>query len=572
MKHIPRSNLVTQLIAMVFTCMAWAVLAEDSHQPVINQIVEIDQQLTKYLKISEPLKGEQKLLLKLRVSRLVDEQKLLMTEYIEEGDAVTNMSPKQVETAKGIFSRQLHLATQFNETLNKQVNDLRAENHQLEGEKLLAQEEQMSEVQKRVDHITVFRLDLIQWLERLGSDVKKPTRAFEQALYERADNVSLLLNYSHSRLSELITAKSSALESEVSPLDASIKAFQIKRDSCNTSLELLINTMDSIGANTSSYKETLIASTGSVTEDIFNFAVMSRLVSRWFTHMGQWLFEHGPDFTFKLILFGAIIIAFRFIAGLVRRLVVKATNASKLNLSRLLQDFFASIAHKLVMLFGFLVALGQIGIEVAPLLAGFGVAGIVIGFALQGTLSNFASGLMILIYRPFDVDDVVVAGGITGTVEKLSLVNATIKTFDNQRIIVPNNKIWDDIITNVTAERIRRVDLIFGIGYSDDIAKAEKAIHEVLEAHDLVLPHPEPIVKVANLGESSVDFWVRPWVKTANYWNVYWDITRQVKMKFDEEGVSIPFPQRDVHVHMPESVPLELTDPESPSGSKESSR
>ena len=200
------------------------------------------------------------------------------------------------------------------------------------------------------------------------------------------------------------------------------------------------------------------------------------------------------------------------------------------------------------MIFGLLVALSQLGFEVGPLLAGLGVAGFIVGFALQDTLSNFASGVMILLYRPYDVGDLVETAGAFGTVKDMTLVSTTILTVDHQTLVIPNSKIWGDVIKNVTAQTNRRVDMVFGIGYADDIPHAERILKEIVEAHELVLDEPAPNIRLHNLGDSSVDFVVRPWTKTDDYWDVYWDITREVKMRFDAEGISIPFPQRDVHV------------------------
>jgi small conductance mechanosensitive channel len=208
-----------------------------------------------------------------------------------------------------------------------------------------------------------------------------------------------------------------------------------------------------------------------------------------------------------------------------------------------------SAASNLVIIFGILVALSQLGISLGPLLAGLGVAGFIIGFALQDTLGNFASGMMILLYRPYDVGDLVDVAGVFGKVDKMSLVSTTILTIDNQTVVVPNSKIWGNVIKNVTAQDIRRVDMVFGISYSDDISKAESLLNDILQSHDKILDEPEPIVRVHTLGESSVDFVVRPWVKADDYWEVYWDVTKTVKLRFDGEGVSIPFPQRDVHVY-----------------------
>ena len=200
------------------------------------------------------------------------------------------------------------------------------------------------------------------------------------------------------------------------------------------------------------------------------------------------------------------------------------------------------------MALGILMALSQVGISLTPMLAGLGVAGFIVGFALQDSLGNFAAGAMILIYRPYDVGDLVEVPGAAGLVKKMNLVSTTITTLDNQTLVVPNSKIWGDVIKNVTAQNVRRVDLEIGIGYDDDIELTERVLDEIVSGHSKVLAKPEPRIKLHTLGESSVNFIVRPWTKTEDYWDVYWDILREVKLRFDREGISIPFPQRDVHV------------------------
>jgi len=234
---------------------------------------------------------------------------------------------------------------------------------------------------------------------------------------------------------------------------------------------------------------------------------------------------------------------------IIKRLVRAGCDRSSLDLSELLKDIFVSTSGGLVMIIGLLLALSQLGISIAPMLAGLGVAGFVIGFALQDTLGNFAAGAMILIYRPYDVEDLIEVAGASGFVKKMNLVSTTITTIDNQTLVVPNSKIWGDVIKNVTAQKVRRVDLEFGIGYGDDIEKAERVLDDVVSNHEMVLKKPETMIKLHTLGDSSVNFVVRPWVKTDDYWDVYWDITREVKLRFDREGISIPFPQRDVHLY-----------------------
>jgi small conductance mechanosensitive channel len=214
----------------------------------------------------------------------------------------------------------------------------------------------------------------------------------------------------------------------------------------------------------------------------------------------------------------------------------------------MLRDTLIAWSSRVVMAIGVLVAVSQLGFQIGPLLAGLGIAGFIVGFALQDSLANFAAGAMILVYRPFDVGDVIEAATVSGKVSAMSLVSTTIHTFDNQTLIVPNNRIWGDVIRNVTAQRIRRVDLVFGVSYAEDVEHVERVLHDVVAKHPKTLDDPEPMVKLHKLADSAVEFVVRPWVHTEDYWDVYWDLTRDVKMRFDREGISIPFPQRDLHV------------------------
>jgi small conductance mechanosensitive channel len=245
--------------------------------------------------------------------------------------------------------------------------------------------------------------------------------------------------------------------------------------------------------------------------------------------------------------FLVVLFAFWILAVILARITNKAVSALK-KTSDLLRDFFVNSVRRITIIIGLVISLSFLGVDIGPLIAAIGVLGFVIGFALQDTLGNFASGIMILLYRPYDIGDFVSAAGVSGSVSAMSLVSTTLKTPDNQNVVIPNSSIWGGIITNVTGNDTRRVDLTFGIGYSDDIAKAQGILEETLKGHELVLKDPAPVVRVHELADSSVNFVVRPWCKTSDYWAVYWDLTRTVKEKFDAEGISIPFPQRDIHV------------------------
>jgi len=204
--------------------------------------------------------------------------------------------------------------------------------------------------------------------------------------------------------------------------------------------------------------------------------------------------------------------------------------------------------RRLILAIGLIVGLAAMEVNIGPLLAVIGAAGFVIAFALQNSLGNFASGILILAFRPFDVGDVIEVAGVLGKVQSMNLLSVNIVTPDNKSVIVANNQVWGGVITNVTGSDTRRVDLVFGIAYGDDIDHARRVLEDVVSAHEKVLKTPEPVIRLHELADSSVNFICRPWVLTPDYWDVYWDLTATVKQRFDSEGISIPFPQRDVHL------------------------
>ncbi|MCA8884251.1 MAG: mechanosensitive ion channel family protein [Rhodobacteraceae bacterium] len=243
--------------------------------------------------------------------------------------------------------------------------------------------------------------------------------------------------------------------------------------------------------------------------------------------------------------FLALLVVSRTVRGFTRRGLSRVPN-----LSRLLQAFLAMVVYWITIAIGLMIVLSALGVDITPVFALVGGASFIIAFAFQDTLGNLAAGLMIMFNRPFDEGDYVTIAGMGGTVKSVSVVSTTINTPDNQVIVIPNSKVWGDVITNVTASKTRRVDLVFGIGYDDDIAQAQAILERVVAEHPMVLADPAPVIRVNALGASSVDFICRPWVNSSDYWTVYWDLTRQVKEAFDDGGISIPFPQTDMHLHV----------------------
>ncbi len=261
----------------------------------------------------------------------------------------------------------------------------------------------------------------------------------------------------------------------------------------------------------------------------------------------DFLQTHAVSFGIKLIsailvyYFGKLIL--KFIINLVRKLLEKK------DVNQSLREFVLSLVNVGGLTLIIIVALGTMGIQTASFVAIIGAAGLSVGLAMQGTLSNFAAGVLILLLKPFEVGDVVDLGGIVGKIVKITIFNVELLTPDNVTIIVPNKQAGSGVVKNYSRQKIRRVDMVFGIGYGDDIKEAKKVLKEIVLSNSKVLADPPPDIFVAELADSSVNIAVRPWVKSEDYWTVKAEITEQVKEEFDKRGISIPYPHQEVYVH-----------------------
>jgi small conductance mechanosensitive channel len=373
----------------------------------------------------------------------------------------------------------------------------------------------------------------------------------------RAD-VTALLTVSAERLAallELFDAMSSELGREKSAdpnnaeLAVKISSRQLEKNQRLDQLKTLIDAMQPLNIDSSSYRATLIKHQSAVSKELLDLDVLGGLLADAWVSFKDYLSGRSFDFFLRMIVVLVILYVFHLISKLIRSAVHRSLNRTQRDLSELQKNLLIKASGVVVMTVGVLIAIGQMGISLGPALAGLGVAGFIVGFALQDSLANFAAGGMILIYRPFDVDDFVEVAGVNGFVKRMSLVSTTILTIDNQTLVIPNNKIWGDVIKNVTAQKARRVDLVIGVSYSDDVEKVERVLEEILAADERILSDPPPVIKLHELGDSSVNFIVRPWATREDFWNVYWDTLRAIKIRFDQEGISIPFPQRDVHLY-----------------------
>ena len=252
----------------------------------------------------------------------------------------------------------------------------------------------------------------------------------------------------------------------------------------------------------------------------------------------------------NILLALAVLIIGRWVAKLVVRIIKRLMKTA--NMDEVLIGFLSSILKVVLLVVVVIAALEQLGVNTTSLVAIFAAAGLAVGLALKDSLSNFAAGVMLIIFKPFKVGDFIEAAGISGAVEVIRVFNTQLRTGDNREIIVPNSQIYSGIITNFSARERRRIDLLIGIGYEDDIKAAKQVLERILQMEERVLREPAPVILVAELGESSVDLAVRPWVNSADYLNVRSDLLETIKREFDAAGISIPFPQR--HVHMQQAV------------------
>ncbi len=269
-------------------------------------------------------------------------------------------------------------------------------------------------------------------------------------------------------------------------------------------------------------------------------------------HYVQMLGEMGLQFGVQFLLAIVVYLVGNFIVKKILNLVALALSKKKVEVT--LHRFLLSILNTLLKAIQIIVFASMIGIQTASLIAVLGAAGLAIGLALQGSLANFAGGVLILLFRPFKNGDAIKAQGYVGSVEEIQIFNTILKTFDNQRIIIPNALLSNGCVTNINVNGTRRVDMTFGIGYDDDIIKAKALLRSMLEADERVLKDQPLDIWVGEHGDSSVNLFVRPWTKSEDYWGVYFDMMEKVKVEFDKAGISIPYPQQDVHMHQAPSA------------------
>ncbi len=301
------------------------------------------------------------------------------------------------------------------------------------------------------------------------------------------------------------------------------------------------------------FRGAIVAQAAAETEAGDVQSVFSSSLDRILSHISwPWLIQQGLDYGPRLL--GAIVVFVvgRWLARIVAAGIVRG--ARKARVDETLVGFLNNLIYMLLLIAVCIASLKQLGVDVTSLTAVLAAAGFAIGMAMQGSLGNIAAGVMLVFFKPFRVGDVVEVGGSKGTVVEIQIFNTILLTLDNVRIIVPNGKITEGTIENYSAERERRIDLVIGCGYNDDLKAVKAMLQEVVEADERVLKSPAPVVAVAELGNSSVNFVVRPWVASQEYWNVRFALTDKIKLDMDARGFTIPFPFHDLFIHNPDAA------------------
>ena len=382
-------------------------------------------------------------------------------------------------------------------------------------------------------------------LNKVGIQDSKSIKILHGYLNERAENLTGKI--------QLLSAKKKQFINNSSESGKPSKEQNILNERFNiveASLKKVISLLVAEDLNATNYQLILIESTGTITKDVLNINVASGLVKDWSNKVKDLIQENGIDIIFKIILFSLILFITWVISKLVGGLLHRSLNRSSIHQNNLMQDMVVGLTTRFIFFLGILFALSQMGVSLGPILTGLGIAGFIIGFALQDTLGNFASGIMILIYRPYDVGDIVEVGSnVLGSVASMNLVSTTIMTFDNQTLVLPNSKIWGDVIKNITNQEKRRVDLVFHAPLSANVDKMLALYTDCIQSQDHVLQQPEPTIKLHKIGFNSLEFIIRPWVKTSNYWPVYWDLHEMIKRQYDKEGIVFPVNQNHVTIN-----------------------
>jgi small conductance mechanosensitive channel len=426
-----------------------------------------------------------------------------------------------------------------------------------------ASPDELDEIQNRIDGARAGQDRILQrqalmltMADSLGMNTASTWRAHETLLTSRAENLVGRLQIAATQRDQLkdkikAAERTGTQESEIVPDRKRLQNMERRVRGTAESLRKTADLLDRRGVDTANYRRFIIQTTGKISDRVLDPRVLFGLLRDFLAGAWQWLKDNAATVFVRLLILLTFVILFRITFRLIW-FILRLTVLSRM--SRLLADLIRRMVRPMGTIVGFFAGLWFIGVNPAALLAGVGVLGIIVGLALQDSLSNLAAGMFILITRPFDVDDVVQAGGAIGRVRAMGLANTTIVTFDARRLLIPNRKIWGDVIENRSAEPIRRADTTVRIGYDTDVDHAIEVIKGVLDKDERVLKEPEPLIFAEKFHDSWLEISVRPWTRNEDWWPLLTSLPRLFRIRFAEEGIEIPVPRHDVTRRDPKSA------------------
>jgi small conductance mechanosensitive channel len=457
----------------------------------------------------------------------------LVENVVEQQEQGLDASKIRQATRKILWSVDRRLPT-FLDDVSAESADLRETRAEASPESAIGIEQRIQGNEELLDEGVRFYIAHIEHMDQLELGSTKARAGAAQVLERRAGKLAAKLELERHKLDEQRGLEGSGAEAE-----NSIRATQEELDRVAASLWTVCDALDDLELPTAAHRRVLILATGELTADVLDKEVLAELADAALETSRIWIEQRAPVLFGRLARFFGVLAIFWVLGGITRRLVARVVESSGEQLSTLAQRILVVSASRVVIAIGFFLALSQIGVNVTALLAGLGIVGFILGFALQETLGNFAAGAMILLYQPFDVGDVIEAAGVTGTVDRMNLVSTTILTFDNQTLIVPNSRIWGNVIRNSTAMDRRRVDLSFPLALDVNVEEAEALFDSMCRAHPAVLDDPAPAIRVHEITGAGVVFVVRPWVRTADYWSTFWDLNREAQVRLAKAGIQI---------------------------------
>lgn len=456
-------------------------------------------------------------------------------------DSITRAFGSFISTEIGLYERTIEWNTGH-------LDRLRHRRSETPVEGLPELEADIQEARDRLNAVVAGQMRVLTGVESLGLVTEDHWTRLERFLVGRVESLVGRLQIAVEARERLETQVGDAVrvgapESEIAALRARLQAAQQRVRGIANSLDSTADLLDQRGFETVEYRRFVIRATGEVTGDVLNPRVLLGLLRDLAGGIWNWFRNNAPTLLARLFIIVAFVVLFRVGFRLGWLLFDKL---GLVKLSRLLADMVERLLGPLATILGLFTGLWVLGVNPTTLLAGVGVAGIIIGLALQDSLSNLASGFFILATRPFDVDDVIEGGGVTGTVKAMGLANTTVVTFDNRRLMVPNRKIWGEVIVNRSVEQVRRVEVTVKIGYGEDLDRAIGILRDLLDEHEKVLKNPEPSIFVGKLADSWMEVEVWPWVKNEDWWPLLTELPRLVRLRFAREGIEIPIPRREL--------------------------